>query len=88
MKNETSKRGLVLCDAAIDSLKRQRIMQQKNRETAGPPWTENGLVFTTVTGGPMDDNLVRKLFRKALAQVPGCDPDEGRPGTCGTPSSA
>jgi hypothetical protein len=42
-------------------------------------WRESGLVFTTALGTAMDAANVRRDFRRALALVPGLDPNEWIP---------
>ncbi len=40
--------------------------QYKERETAGPDWTDSGLAFTTPTGGPLAPANLTRWFRSFL----------------------
>jgi len=63
----------------IDALRRQRIQQAADRLLAGPELQETGLVFTMRAGTAMDAANVRRDLRRALALVPGIDPDAWTP---------
>ncbi|WP_166029221.1 tyrosine-type recombinase/integrase [Streptomyces chilikensis] len=61
-KTRASERRIALPTECIHSLKKHQERQDKERETAGPAWTDNGLVFTTPTGRPLDPaNLTRRF---------------------------
>ena len=53
-KTRQSKRTLPMPSPMIDALRRHRQAQRKARIYAGSEWHESGLVFTTVTGRPID----------------------------------
>ncbi|HRA50206.1 site-specific integrase [Actinotalea sp.] len=54
LKTRQSKRTLPMPQPMIEALRRQRQSQRKARIYAGSEWQESGLVFTTVTGRPID----------------------------------
>jgi integrase len=62
-KTEKSRRTLALPQSAVAALKEQRRWQAEARLTAGPLWHDNGLVFTTGAGTPLDASHVRRDFR-------------------------
>lgn len=78
-KTRKSKRTLALPARCVEALKKQRVQQAADRLSAGPTWQETGLVFTTKAGTEMDAANVRRDFRRALALVPGLDPEEWTP---------
>ena len=45
----------------------------------GSAWQETGLVFTSLVGTELDAANVRRYFRRALAGVPGVEPNEWTP---------
>jgi len=53
-KTRQSKRTLPKPPPMVDALRRHRRAQRKVRIYAGSERHESGLVFTTVTGGPID----------------------------------
>jgi integrase len=62
-KTRASERRIVLPTECIDSLKIHRE-QQEERRAAGTGWSDNGLVFTTPTGSPLEPaNLTRSFSR-------------------------
>ncbi len=62
-KTSKSRRTLKLPNRAAKALKEHRALQVRERLAAGPLWHENGLVFTSQTGQPLDDANVRRAFR-------------------------
>ncbi|MFD3519914.1 tyrosine-type recombinase/integrase [Streptomyces sp. NPDC058653] len=63
-KTRTSERRIVLPTECVNSLKTHREQQEEARQTAGTSWSDNGLVFTTLTGGPLEPaNLTRSFSR-------------------------
>lgn len=78
-KTRKSRRTLALPARCADALRRQRVQQAEDRLAAGETWTDTGLVFTSRVGTAMDPSHVRRDFRRALALVPGLDPDEWTP---------
>ncbi len=53
-KTLASERRIALPTECISSLKIHQERQQEERQTAGTGWTDNGLVFTTPKGRPLD----------------------------------
>ena len=64
VKTENSRRTLKLPQLAVDALQAHRALQARERQQAGPLWQENGLVFATSVGTPLDSHNVRRDFRK------------------------
>jgi integrase len=63
-KTEKSRRTLGLAQIAVQALQRQQAQQEEDKALVGPLWEEHGLVFTTMTGRPLDPANVRREFRK------------------------
>lgn len=72
-KTERSRRTLALPTQASNALRSHRTRQSRERLAAGELWHENGLVFCTQVGTPLDAANVRREFRRvtASAEVPG-----------------
>lgn len=68
-KTERSKRTLVLSAIAIAALRAQRVRQVEERLAAGRRWHDEGFVFTTSTGGPLDSRNVTQSLQHALARA-------------------
>jgi integrase len=64
VKTEKSRRTLKLPQLVVDALRAHRARQARERQDAGPLWRENGLVFATSIGTPLDSHNVRRDFRK------------------------
>lgn len=64
VKTEKSRRTLKLPQLVVDALLAHRARQTRERQEAGPLWHENGLVFATSVGTPLDSHNVRRDFRK------------------------
>ena len=64
VKTEKSRRTLKLPQLVVDALQAHRARQARERQQAGPLWQENGLVFATSVGTPLDSHNVRRDFRK------------------------
>jgi integrase len=64
VKTEKSRRTLKLPQLVVDALGMHRARQARERQDAGPLWQENGLVFATSVGTPLDSHNVRRDFRK------------------------
>ncbi|MDH6434814.1 integrase [Streptomyces sp. SAI-144] len=63
-KTLASERRIALPTECINSLKIHQEQQQEERQAAGTGWTDNGLVFTTRKGRPLDPtNLTRRFHR-------------------------
>jgi integrase len=63
-KTNRSRRTLKLPQAAVEALKRQRVLQAEERLKAGELWQEHGLVLATSLGTPLESHNVRRAFRK------------------------
>jgi integrase len=68
-KTRASERRIALPTECIHSLKKHQERQDKERETAGPDWRDNSLVFTTPTGRPLDPANLTRRFRSFLNQA-------------------
>lgn len=69
-KTPSSRRAVILLGAAIDTLKEHRERQERERMVAGQDWQENGLVFTTRRGTPLDgSNVTNQYFRPLLKRA-------------------
>ena len=68
VKTKKSRRAIPLPLIALRSLQKHRQRQELERQTATMAnlWTETGLVFTNVTGGPMDPETATKSFQRVL----------------------
>jgi integrase len=62
----TSERRIALPTECINSLKIHQEQQQEERQAAGTVWTDNGLVFTTLNGQPLDPTNLTRRFRRLL----------------------
>ena len=62
-KTEKSRRTLALPQSAVAALREQRKWQAEAQLAAGPLWHDEGLVFTTSVGTPLDASHVRRDFR-------------------------
>ncbi|THA25093.1 site-specific integrase [Streptomyces sp. RKND-216] len=65
-KTRASERRIALPSGCIHSLKEHKDRQHRERETAGPHWEENGLVFATPTGRPLDPANLTRRFQSFL----------------------
>lgn len=54
-KTARSRRQIEIEPRVVATLRRHRAAQLQERLAAGPVWAERDLVFTTRTGGPIDD---------------------------------
>lgn len=63
-KTRRSIRSLQMPQLAAEAVRRHRHAQRLERLAAGPAWVDQGLVFTTEVGSPVDpSNLRRTLLR-------------------------
>jgi integrase len=71
-KTKQSKRVIALSDRVVKALKAHRKAQLEARMKAGDRWTDQGLVFTTRTGAPLDGINVTRYFKRMLknAELP------------------
>lgn len=65
-KSARSRRTIALPRVAMVALRAHRVRQKKERLVAGPNWSENGLVFTTKTGQPIEPSNLTKTFKALL----------------------
>ena len=77
-KTKKSRRTLALPERCVDAPRKQRAQQAADR-LAASEWQETGLVSTTAAGTEMDAANVRRELRRALALVPGLNPDDWTP---------
>ncbi|MBI4491372.1 MAG: site-specific integrase [Chloroflexi bacterium] len=68
-KTEKSRRTLALPAFAIDALRAHRVRQLEERLAAGSLWQEQGFVFTTSVGTPLDARNVVRYFQAHLARA-------------------
>jgi integrase len=66
-KTARSRRTIHLAEGAVSAIARHKRLQAKWRLHAGPSWQENGLVFATQIGRPLDGGQVNHRFHHALA---------------------
>jgi integrase len=65
-----SRRTIKLPQRALESLRSHRKKQAEQRLLAGPNWRENGLVFTTLKGTPVDaQNFTARNFKSILKRA-------------------
>ncbi|MFJ8495795.1 tyrosine-type recombinase/integrase [Streptomyces sp. NPDC094038] len=65
-KTLASERRIALPTECLSSLKIHQERQQEERQAAGTGWTDNGLVFTTPKGRPLDPTNLTRRFRRLL----------------------
>lgn len=65
-KSERSRRAITLPDIVVSSLRGHRMRQREDRLLAGQRWQENGFVFTSRVGTPLDPWNVIKAFKRLL----------------------
>ena len=63
-KTDRSRRTLKLPAATVRTLRVHKQQQAKDRANAGSLWKEQGLVFTTSVGTPLESHNLRRDFRK------------------------
>jgi integrase len=69
LKSASSRRNVTLMPMAVDALSRHRTRQKEQRLLVGPMWQEQGLVFASVIGRPLDYTDVGRWFKNELAQA-------------------
>ena len=65
-KTDRSRRTLPIPSAALASLKKHRVAQDRLRQTAGDEWQGLDLVFTTTSGRPYDGPNVTRAFQRLV----------------------
>jgi integrase len=84
-KTKKSRRTLELPDEVVQALRKHHRRQAGDKLKAGERWQENGLVFSTKVGTPLDASSVRRTFRRiATRRAQGAS---GLPGNSATRSS-
>jgi integrase len=71
-----SRRAIALPQSAVESLRRHRVAQTKDRLAKGSKWVDNDLVFTTLRGTQVNQYYFRKAYRAVLRKAG--IPDAGR----------
>ena len=61
-----SKRTIALPAVTISALRSQRVRQLEARLAAGSEWQDQGFVFTTPVGTPLDPSNINKHFKRLL----------------------
>ena len=62
-----SRRTITLPEMAVNTLRNHRKRQAEQKLSAGPDWQENGLVFTTIKGTPVDaQNVTKRSYKDIL----------------------
>ncbi len=64
VKTGKSRRTLRLPVAVVDALRAHKVKQTEDRMLAGALWRDEGLVFVSAVGTPLDPSHVRRAFRK------------------------
>ena len=67
-KRSRSRRTIKLQTHVIEALKKHKAAQEMTRVEMSGRWTDNGLIFTTRTGGPLNErNLAQRDFVRILS---------------------
>jgi integrase len=65
-----SRRTVDLLQRAAEALRSHRKRQMEKQPTVGVQWTDNGLVFTTTIGTPLDaQKIVNRHFKPLLKRA-------------------
>jgi integrase len=67
VKTETSEAPLPLPDLCVAALRILQKQQEADRARAGDRWTDNGLVFTTRYGTPIEPRNFNRSFDRCIA---------------------
>ncbi len=73
------RRTFALPARCVEVLWAQFEDQGWERLAAGDDWEENGLVFSSAVGKPLDATDIRRAFRMALKDAEGINADEWTP---------
>lgn len=68
-KTQASRRTIALSRAMVTLLERQRKAQAAERLRAGSLWQDNGLVFTTAFGAPVEPQNLLRTVREAARKA-------------------
>jgi integrase len=66
-KSRAGRRGMGLPDALIVLLRKHALEQAAERDAAAQLWRDEGWVFATPTGGPVNMNMDHREWKKLLA---------------------
>ncbi len=66
-KAARSRRTIRLPEVTVEALRAHKIRQQQERLLAGTRWQENGLIFASTIGTPLDARNVTRHFQQTLA---------------------
>lgn len=62
-------RTIVIADAVVEVLKKQKIQQAKARLMAGPLWLDEGYVFTNEVGKHLSPSTLYHQYKKLVASI-------------------
>jgi len=68
-KTTKSRRTVALPEVAVIALRGHRVRQLEERLLAGTRWRDNGLVFATTIGTPLDGRNVTRHFQQVLTNA-------------------
>ncbi|BCJ55092.1 integrase [Actinoplanes sp. NBRC 14428] len=77
-KTRKSRRTLAIPQRAVVALRVQRVLQDKDRESAGKDWQALDLVFASTVGTALDAANVRRAFRR-ITKAAGLNPADWTP---------
>lgn len=67
LKTDQSRRAIPLPEVVLAALRAHRTRQLEERLQAGERWRDQGLVFASTTGTPLEPSNILKQFKKLLA---------------------
>lgn len=68
-KTDAAKRTIPLPASAVKALRDHRVKQLAERLAAGPEWQEDGLVFCTHTGTPVDPSALLRRYQETTERA-------------------
>jgi integrase len=68
-KTQKSRRTIFMPQVTVNALRAHRVRQLEERLVAGTRWKEQGLVFTSTIGTPLDPRNAFRLFQEALQRA-------------------
>jgi integrase len=68
-KTHRSRRPVALSPETVQVLREHRRAQAERRLELGPVYADNGLVFASPTGHPLDDSNLRRAFGRIVAEA-------------------
>jgi integrase len=63
-RSTAPERTLQIPTVVVQALREHQTRQKAERDAAGPDWQDNGLVFPTTVGTPLDPSNVRRTFAR------------------------